>query len=154
VNGLIKIDVAAHLLNKPVATLFDMAEGASLTERALRWVFDLSSGEIRRDLRFWTDEVNARASADASKHLKHCGWELDWVLAKLLPETRQNFHAGEVDQLLQIRPRTRIDLLESAGVVAGRNFYDRAMLVKFLTSRWIGTAIEQKLHQRDAGPKL
>lgn len=145
--ALVKIDVAAHITRKPVRVLFEMADGASLLDTALIWVFDLSNdlesqnsrgGAHRRELRFWEPELQARASADVSKHRKYCGWELDWVIAKILPEKRMTFHAGEVDQLFQIRPRTRIDFAELNGdMKAGRNFYPRADLAEFLKRRWI-----------------
>jgi hypothetical protein len=144
---LVKIDVAAADLDKSVKALFEMADGGTLIERALQWVFDFSNGDAcrigqhRRDLRFWRPEILARASKDVSLHNKYRGWQLDWVLARILPPKRLNFHAGEVDQLFQLRPRTRIDFGEELNgkIAGGRNFYTRDVLVKFLTGRWIGT---------------
>ena len=145
-TGLIKIDVAAHLLGKPAGAIFDLVDGAgllgpSVAGPSLVWVFDLSAGEVRRDLRLWADEVMVLQTGDAARY---AGWQLPHVLAQILPEKRQNFHAGEVDQLFQIRPRTRIDLLDSAGVIAGRNFYTRKMLVDFLEKRWLTSVMKGK----------
>ena len=147
-NGLIKIDVAAALFGnrKSVSQLFEMAEGGSLTEKALLWVFDLSNGEVRRDLRFWAPEIEARVSADASKHNKYCGWELDWVIAKIVPVTINEYRAGQVDLMFQIRPRTRIDFGEelNGNKRNGANTYQRENLVKFLTTRWLGQRVAAK----------
>jgi hypothetical protein len=139
-SALVKIDVAAHITRKPVPVLFAMADGGDLVDRALLWVFDLSNGEqgARRELRFWEPELQTRANPDPTKHNKYCGWELDWVIKKVLPEKRAAFHAGEVDYLFQIRPRTRIDFTELNGEMKqGRNFYSRQVLADFLTRRWL-----------------
>jgi len=140
--ALVKIDVAAADLGKSVNTLFEMAEGGTLIERGLLWVFDFSNGDTdRRDLRFWRPEILVCANKDVALHTKFRGWELDWVLARILPVKRTNFHAGEVNQLFQLRPRTRIDFGEELNgkMKGGCNFYSRAVLVKFLTARWLGT---------------
>lgn len=129
------------LTSQSISTLFDRADGASLTESALMWVFDFSNGAgQRRDLRFWLPEIQAKAGL-----LQGCGeneferYELATVIARILPKSRANFHAGEVDQLFQIRPRTRIDFTELNGAMkSGRNFYSRLALANFLRNRWLG----------------
>ena len=160
--ALVKIDVAAARLGWSAAKLFDLADGGAVTasnlfEKGFVWVFDLANdlasqngrcGSHRRDLRFWWPEIEARASDDTSKHGKFSSYEIEWVINKILPVKRQNFHAGEVDQMFQIRPRTRIDLhaelfplSAAAGERAGvrcPNFYPRAALVNFLQRRWLG----------------
>jgi hypothetical protein len=142
---LVKIDVAAADLNKSVKSLFDMADGGTLMERGLQWVFDFSNGNTdRRDLRFWRPEVLVRASKDVALHNKYNGWQLDYVLARILPVRRINFHAGEVDRLFQLRPRTRIDFgAELNGEMkGGRNFYARPVLEQFLRARWLGVEVK------------
>lgn len=145
---LVKIDVAAAESGWSVKELFTLAEGSTLTEKGLAWVFDMANdlaaanskgGSHRRDLRFWLPEIQARTSKDTSIQSKYNFWQLSWVLNKILPEKREHFHAGEVDALFQIRPRTRIDFNElNGGIQGGRNFYSREALVKFLTTRWLG----------------
>src|ERR1019366_4865842 len=139
---LVKIDVAAADMDKSVKMLFELAEGGTLIEHGLQWVFDLSNGATeRRDLRFGRPELLVRASDDAALHNKYRGWQLEWVLARILPVRRINFHAGEVDRLFQLRPRTRIDFgAELNGEMkGGRNFYARPVLVEFLNNRWLGS---------------
>jgi len=134
--ALVKVDVAAWLTGQSVTTLFDRADGASLTEPALMWVFDFSNGEaLRRDLRFWVIELEC--PMERTQQAIH-GFTLDQVIARILPEKRMNFAAGEVDALFQIRHNTRRELFDSAGTTAGRNFYSRTELATFLHERWLG----------------
>lgn len=134
--ALVKIDVAATLTGKAIATLFDMADGAALIDGSLSFVFDFSNGqkEARRDLRFWMPELEALARG------LRLNDDIDEVISHILPAARENFHAGEVDCLFQIRHNTRRELLDSAGLNAGRNFYSRDTLAAFLKRRWINSA--------------
>jgi len=139
---LVKIDVAAADLGKSVARIFDLVDGGTPEEAGLLWCFDLSKniGSKRRDLRFWRPELTARAQGDQQKY---CRMEITAVIAMVLPEQRESFHAGEVDQLLQMRPRTRIDLgADLPGRLKDRRHtYSRQALESFLKRRWIGAAI-------------
>jgi len=137
--ALVKIDVATVLTGQSILTLFQRADGASLTEPTLVWVFNFSNGDPqtvstksrRRDLRFWHPEL----VATEEKKLK-----LDQVIARILPAKKIIFHAGEVDQLFQLRPRTRIDFADLHGEIKARRYaYTRATLVEFLRNRWIGS---------------
>jgi len=131
---LVKIDVAAAQLGWSAAKLFDLVDGGTLLEAGFEWVFNLANDPQgkRRDLRFWMLEVQAR-----SNDTKLAAYELSGVINTILPPARRFFHAGEVDQLFQIRPRTRIDLHdELAGSLnSGRNQYARADLAAFLKRR-------------------
>ena len=143
--ALVKIDVAAAHLGWSAAKLFDLVDGGTLLEKGFAWVFNLANdahGE-RRDLRFWWPEIEARAKVRAGlsgSSGKLASYEIEWVIARILPEKRVNFHAGELDQIFQIRPRTRIDLhAELCGTLnGGRNFYPRPALAAFLQRRWLG----------------
>jgi hypothetical protein len=150
IAALVKIDVAAARLGWSAAKLFDLVDGGTLIERGFVWVWNLANDPtgIKRDLRFWWPEIDMRASLDTSKHRRFTNYELEWVINKILPASRTNFHAGEVDELFQIRPRTRIDLHdEICGTkLSGRNSYTRDILAAFLERRW--------LHQRDDGDSL
>jgi hypothetical protein len=157
--ALVKIDVAAAHLGWSAAKLFELVDGGTLLEKGFAWVFNLANdvnGE-RRDLRFWWPEVEARAKARAGQpsnagKLNH--YEIDWVIARILPEKRVNFHAGELDQLFQIRPRTRIDLHAelSGSLDGGRNFYPRPALVAFLQRRWLGAVSSRTAGSTESRP--
>lgn len=142
---LVKIDVAAADLGKAVAHIFGLVfDGGNLLEPGIHWVFNFANAlDSRRDLRFWRPEIKARADGEAEKF---SAWEIGQVVAKILPATRKNFHAGEVDQLFQIRKTTRLDFgAELAGRLdGGRNFYSRATLENFLCRRWLGAMHERK----------
>ena len=138
--ALVKIDVAAAALGWSAAKLFDLVDGGTLIEQGFVWVFNLAndvSGQ-RRDLRFWYAELNARAN-----HFELPKYELSGVINTVLPPARRFFHAGEVDQLFQIRHNTRLALHdELAGSLnSGRNQYARADLAAFLTRRWLGAEL-------------
>jgi len=138
--ALVKIDVAAADLDLSVAQVFDLVDGGTLLEHGLTWVFDLSQRGAdgrRRDLRFWRPELLAYCAQETVA--KYADWKLEQVLVRILPEKRTHFHAGEVDKLLQLRPRTRIDLhRELAGSLqSGRHLYHRHDLAAFLRRRWL-----------------
>ena len=145
--ALVKIDVAAVDLNRSARQVFDLVIGGTLLEPGLTWVFNLANdpADSRRDLRFWRPELQQRRTgsgpqvgADDVSLLP-----LEEVLARILPVTRTNFAAGEVDQMFQIRPRTRIDFgMELAGQMRGTGrFYSRAALAEFLRRRHIGHGV-------------
>jgi hypothetical protein len=156
--AIVKIDVAADLLGKPVRVIEQMVSGGNrdLFIHPLVWVFDLASsaeGRAQRP-RFWRTELMAHASNEPQRY---CGWELEWVLNQILPAKRVNFQAGELDMLFQLRPitRTRLhaDMLACAQAIKvpwspsdAVNFYPRSILVSFLTRRWLG-AIYDRLKQ-------
>lgn len=143
--ALVKIDVAAATLGWSAPKLFSLVDGGDLVEQGFVWVFNLANDADgrNRDLRFWWPEIQARAAATRNKYV---GYEIGWVIDRILPVKRATFHAGEVDQLFQIRPRTRIDLhAELAGTMeSGRNFYSRAALAAFLKRRWLGAIHSRK----------
>ena len=145
--ALVKIDVAAVDLNRSARQVFDLVIGGTLLEPGLTWVFNLANdpADSRRDLRFWRPELQQRRTgsgpqvgADDVSLLP-----LEEVLARILPVTRTNFAGGEVDQLFQIRPRTRIDFgTQLAGQMRGTGrFYSRAALAEFLRRRHIGHGV-------------
>ena len=105
--ALVKIDVAAVDLRASIRRIEQMVDGGTSAGDGLLWVFNFARrGGRRRDLRFWRSELLARASGNAANTNR---LTIKEVLAEILPTTRARFHAGEVDQLFQIRPNTRID---------------------------------------------
>ena len=139
-SALVKVDVAAADLGRSIPDIFDLVDGGMAAEAGIMWAFDLARhpGRQRRNLRCWRPELLARAGGDSGKYHRQ---PVSWVVAQILPETRQTFQAGEVDRLFQIRPRTRIDLHpELKGVMGGgRHTYARPHLESFLLRRWVGT---------------
>ena len=139
IAALVKIDVAAVFLKRPTRQVFDLADGGSTAETGLLWVFNLAYNLAgpRRDLRFWLPEVQARAAGQPTQYHHQ---DIDWILSQILPGGRQSFNAGYVDQLLQIRERTRNDYGSQlpGKQVSRRNVYSRAALESFLRRRWIG----------------
>lgn len=133
-SPLAKVDGVCLLTGKPPQAIYAMADGGDLLEHQLQWVWNVStdaSGKIR-DLRFWVGEVLDPAR---QKNLT-----LDAVINSLVPRTRTEFPAGEVQQLLQVRHNTLLELRrELAGTLRAHcNFYPRAGLVKFFERRWLG----------------
>ena len=148
--ALVKIDVAAVDLNRSARQVFDLVIGGTLLEPGLTWVFNLANDPTgdRRDLRFWREELKQRRTATgpqvAADDLSQL--PVEEVIARILPVTRTNFAAGEVDQMFQIRPRTRIDFgMELAGQMRGTGrFYSRAALAEFLRRRHVGHVVAAK----------
>jgi hypothetical protein len=139
---LVKIDFAASCLNRLVRQIFDLVDGGSASEAGLLWVFNLANNPsgYRRELRFWCPELKARAAGEPAKYHRQ---DIGWIVAQILPGSRQMFHAGEVSELLQVRARTRIDYgLQLPGRREGcRNTYCRPALERFLTRRWLGSCV-------------
>lgn len=158
-TALVKIDVASADLGLTVRRIEQMAEGIDLRSGALVWVFDFAvdgKGGARRDPRFWRPELLAAAGEDGAQQKKFVGYELEWVIAKILPVKRSKFYAGEVDQLFQTRPCTRLRYGDMPGELSsGRHVYARATLVDFLRRRWMGAVYqrekEEGKRQKDEG---
>jgi hypothetical protein len=139
---LVKIDVAVVELRRTVRAIYAMADGGTRLDKALCWVFDLAQASrgVRRDLRFWHPELLARGGADTTRQFGYSGFQLQWVIKRILPESRPRFSAGEVSELFQIRHNTRAQLLRADGLTGGRAFYRRQTLVEFLQTCWVGRA--------------
>jgi hypothetical protein len=140
---IVKIDVAAADLGISVRRIELLVDGGLSHEIGFQWVFNLANDLSARcrDLRFWRNELLARVQGDAEKYGR---WKIGQVIANILPESRENFPAGTVDELFQIRPPTRIAFgAELNGKKqAGRNSYSRPMLAAFLKRRWLGASIK------------
>jgi hypothetical protein len=143
-TALVKIDLATATLGKSAKKVFELVDGGTVSENGFLWIFNVACNprSRARQLRIWWPELIARTQGDAAKY-SHC--KIEQVIADILPPSRSTFQAGEVDQLFQIRPNTRIDYgMELAAVMkAGRNSYSRATLAAFLKRRWLG-AVTQK----------
>jgi hypothetical protein len=133
---LVKIDVVLAMLGQSARKVYALADGGTINEPGFLGVFNLAANPKARcrDLRFWFVEVENRAIGNPTIF---AGFNLDQVLAEILPPRRANFRAGEVSELFQIRQNTRIDLLIGHKTPAGF-VYTRDELADFLKSRWIG----------------
>ncbi len=143
--ALVKIDVVAADLGVGVRRIERMVEGGDLVQEPLVWVFNFANDPAngtRRELRFWRTEAAFVAENPGTQN-RFANWVLAEVLAKILPVKRKHFHAGEVDQLFQIRHNTRLELPDlNGGLAAGRTFYPRDELAGFLERRWLGRQAE------------
>jgi len=152
---LVKIDVAAADLGIGVRRIEQLVDGGTLLEKGLAWVFNLANdlNGDRRDLRFWRPEIIARSKGNDSRY---SFYQIGWVIGRILPEKRAHFHAGEVDQIFQIRHNTRIDFgAELNGAMRqGRNFYERTTLAAFLERRWLGSVSARKTLSPDKAAPL
>lgn len=137
--ALVKIDVAAADLGRTAKQVLDLVDGGSASEAGLLWTFNFARNlaGARRELRIWRPELLERAGGTTATCHK---LELAQVIGQILPARREHFHAGEVDSLFQIRPRTRLDYgAELTGKrVGGRHVYSRPALAAFLQRRWLG----------------
>lgn len=138
--ALVTVDAASLLTGRAVPELFALAGGSKARARGLEWVFNFSKYRCRgrRELRFWTTELQEWPAPSART--------LDAVIADILPRGGAHYHAGEVDHLFQIRPRTRIDMHNelSASVKHGSHRYRRDELAAFLKRRWLGPTKKKK----------
>jgi len=142
--AIVKIDYVAARLNWGTDKVFELVDGETLLDRGFLWVFNLAKEPkvMRRDLRFWAEEIEARKADLMDQGNRAPALALlsvSEVIGRILPESRTSFHPGEIDQLFQIRRRTRIDLHADlvGDRVGGMNFYDRQCLASFLESRWV-----------------
>jgi len=122
------------LTRKPMSVIYAMADGGDLVSGSYQWVWDVKTdpaGKIR-DLRFWIGEVLApKRQADL---------KLEQVIDFILPKSRRDFPAGEVQLILGIAPITLSELRDElqGSLRSGSGFYPRAGLVKFFQRRWLG----------------
>lgn len=97
------------------------------------WVWNVSNAAGgRRELRFWSPEINDPA---ATGHLS-----LDEVLARVLPQKRPAIRQWELEGLLQMQTATLITLRDEleAREENGRVYIPRPALEKFFRARWCG----------------
>jgi hypothetical protein len=147
---LVKVDVASADLGKTAKEIIELADGGSLLEPALVWVFDLSTSrsKSRRELRFWRVELDARANGKAETVR---GLEVDAVVNRILPEGRTKLFAGELDLLWQLRPRSRLDLdrqFARRRKLYHKKTYPRWILLEFLKRRWLGACYHRPHWQK------
>jgi hypothetical protein len=127
-------DGVALLIEQPIRTVYDRADGGDQSGVGYQWVWNVAAnpaGKIR-NLRFWRVEIgDPKAVARMS---------LDEVIAEILPPGRREFPAGTVCQFLQLRAPTLALLRGELDGEIRRNsgFFPRAGLVKFFTARWLG----------------
>ena len=130
---LVKLDVAAALLEKSPGNVLKMVDGGSLRDGCLLWVFNLATNPKagKRDLRLWRSEIEAvlhKAPFPITT--------LHQALEKILPVTVANWAPGRLCVEFQIRDNTLIKLRHKINQPAG--MIPRAKLAAFLSRRWTG----------------
>ena len=140
-SPLCDIDGVQLLSGKSIGAIRAMTDGRDLVEGQLKWVWNVATnpaGKIR-DLRFLVREALALGNAAEVEAIQSLS--LEQVIFSLLAESRREFPAGEVCQLLQIRPITLRDLrVELNGALrANSGFYPRQGLVTFFRNRSLQT---------------
>lgn len=130
-------DGVAMLIEKPIETVYDRADGGDRDGCGYQWVWNVAAnpqGKIR-NLRFWIPEIDDPKAV--------AGFTLDEVISHILPVSRREFPAGMVCQFLQLR-RPTLALLrgELDGQIRRHSgVFPRAGLAKFFRTRWLGAAI-------------
>jgi hypothetical protein len=137
-NILVCVNTAAVLLRQRADLVYEMADGGTLLEGSLTWVFDLSargSAGVNRDLRFFLGELLAPATA---RNLT-----LPRVLDCILPPAVANFQSGRVERLLGLRKQSIMRLRDQMGGQRSFNttYFPRQKLAEFLASRWLGRGL-------------
>lgn len=133
---LAKADFVSLFTGQPVRTVFQRAAGGSAPGTALQWVFNVATnprGKIR-SLRFWVPEFAQSPQPKVQS--------LEAVIKLILPVSRREFPADEVQAILQVRHNTLLQLRRELNgqVRKHKTFYPRAGLVTFFRSRWLGAA--------------
>jgi hypothetical protein len=138
---LLKAETVAHLLDRQPYEIIERATEGTIFHRGFQWVFDVSAkaesekaesgNKWQRDLRFWTKEI---LMPEFTLNLS-----IEEVVNSILPITRSNYPAGEVEKLLRISPMTLKRLREqlSGSLRSSGAFFPRAGLADFLCTRWI-----------------
>ena len=145
-NGLITVGGVRALTGCGYDEIFTRVDGSDLILKPLVWVFDFASTwpeNEKRDLRFWRAEVEALPDAgleNGGRHAVTGHWEIEWVVARILPPARTTYPAGDVVKLFCLNRSTLKKLRpQMAGQLAtGGSTYTRAGLAAFLTARWLG----------------
>ncbi|HEY5044156.1 MAG TPA: hypothetical protein VIK53_19470 [Verrucomicrobiae bacterium] len=141
---LIQTETVRDLTGLRADEIRDLVTGGTLTHRGLAWVWDFSAqfpGNQNRDLRFWRDEALAHCSPDSTKQNRFGNYQIGWVIDRVLPRSRANFHSGELLAMFALERPSLLRLRdEMNGRLAGaRNaLFPRASVAAFLERRWLG----------------
>ena len=120
--------------------IFCRVDGGDLLNKGLAWVWNFAAdanGDMR-ELRFWRFELER---PEKTGYL-----ELEWVIARILPEKRKNFHAGEVVEMFTLTRPTLMKLRPQMGgqLAANSSFFSRDGLARFLRERWLGACYDRR----------
>lgn len=133
---LVKVDVAARELGLAPKRIMEMAQGGTLTEGSLIWVFNLARADARRiDYRFWLGELMCKAN-----NVPFPTRTLDEAMNCICPPSVANWHAGRIIEEFQFRDSTLLRVREEIGQPLG--MIPREKLVTWLKQRWLGAAPE------------
>jgi hypothetical protein len=98
----------------------------------LLWVFDVSSGNVNRDLRFWSREATAPE--------KCYRFSLQQVVDLILGQ-KKNFRSAEIERQWILSAQTMMRLRRAGEFRGGKGILTRDSLADFLRRRWIGGTI-------------
>jgi hypothetical protein len=125
------------LIEKPVQTVYHRSDGRDQSGIGYQFVWNVATNPQgrMRNLRFW---VRVIKEPQAVARLT-----LDEVIAEILPQSRREFPAGTVCQMLQLRDVTLAQLRGELGGFLRRNsgVYPRDGLANFFRRRWLGASI-------------
>jgi hypothetical protein len=128
------VDTVSCVVGLSVARIYDLVESGRYL-----WVWNVSSGVgARRELRFWSREINDPASV--------AGLNLDAVIKSVIPDRghvpgqREGLHNWEFRHLLRLSKPTACELRKELGICGKIRhlFVPRPRLEQFFRRRWIG----------------
>jgi hypothetical protein len=128
------IDTVSCVVGRSVPQVYDLVESGHFL-----WVWNVSSGVgARRELRFWSREINEPASV--------AGLTLNAVIKSVvpnrrhLPGQRDGLHNWEFRHLLRLSKPSACELRTELGIRGTiRNlFIPRSRIEKFFRRRWLG----------------
>ncbi|HXB59093.1 MAG TPA: hypothetical protein VNU95_05995 [Candidatus Acidoferrales bacterium] len=128
------VDTVSCVVGLSVPRIYDLVESGRYL-----WVWNVSSGVgARRELRFWSREINDPASV--------AGLTLDAVIKSVIPHRgyvpgqRQGLHNWEFRHLLRLSKPSVCELRKELGIRGAIRhlFIPRSRLEQFFRSRWIG----------------
>lgn len=128
------VDTVSCVVGLSVARIYDLVESGRFL-----WVWNVSSGVgARRELRFWSREINDPASV--------AGLTLDAVIKSVIPDRnhvpgqRNGLHNWEFRHLLRLSKPTACELRQELGIRGAIRhlFIPRPRIEQFFRRRWIG----------------
>jgi hypothetical protein len=128
------IDTVSCVVGRSVPQVYDLVESGRFL-----WVWNVSSGAgARRELRFWSREINDPASV--------ANFTLDAVIKSVIPNRqrlpgqRDGLHNWEFRHLLRLSKPTTCELRNELGIrgTTRHLFIPRTRLEQFFRRRWLG----------------
>ena len=128
------IDTVSCVVGRSIPQVYDLVESGHFL-----WVWNVSSGVgARRELRFWSREINDSASV--------ANLTLDAVIKSVVPNRthvpgqRNGLHNWEFRHLLRLSKPSACELRKELGICGATRhlFIPRSRIEKFFRRRWLG----------------